>query len=269
MYFISLILGIIQGITEFLPISSSGHLIVFRDILNFQITDSLSFDIALHLGTLLAIIIYFAKPTKILLIAWFKSFKNLKKLSDDQKIAWLIILGSIPAVFVGVFFSELIDLYIRNTLTVIITLIAGGILFLIIEKFYKAKLEIKDLTWKSALTIGIAQAIALIPGVSRSGITIITGMGFKLQRTEAARFSFVLGIPIMLGASIWSAIKLDYSALGRGDLYLFIIGIVSAAIIGFLAIKFLLAILKKYSMRPFAYYRFLLAIVLIIYLILK
>jgi undecaprenyl-diphosphatase len=268
-YFISLILGIIQGITEFLPVSSSGHLIVFRDILNFEFSDSLSFDIALHFGTLIAIIIFFSKDVARLIKAWFSSFKDLKKMNTDQKLAWLIILGTIPAALAGAFLSEMIDNYIRNTLVVIITLIAGGILFLIVEKVYKAKLEMKELNWKSVLTIGIAQAIALIPGVSRSGITIITGMGFKLQRTEAARFSFLLGIPAILGAAIWQAVKLDYSALTGSDWIIFAIGIVSSAIVGFLAIKFLLAILKKYSMRPFAYYRFVLAIVLIIYLILK
>jgi len=268
-YFISLILGIIQGITEFLPISSSGHLIVFRDILNFQFSDSLRFDIALHFGTLVAIIVFFLKDVARLIKAFFTSFANLKKMNADQKVSWLIILGTIPAAVIGALFSEWIDDYIRNTLVVIITLIAGGILFLIIEKFYKAKLKIKDLNWKSALTIGIAQAVALIPGVSRSGITIITGMGFKLQRTEAARFSFLLGIPAILGAAVWGAIKLDYSLMNNSDWLVFAIGIISSAVVGFFAIKFLLAILKKYSMRPFAYYRFVLAIILITYLVIK
>jgi len=269
MYIISLILGIIQGITEFLPVSSSGHLIVFRDILNFQIQDSLSFDIALHFGTLLAIILFFRKDIVKLLYSWFTSFSNLKKMNDYQKLSWLIILGSIPAVLVGIFLSEIIDNYIRNTITVIITLILGGIIFLIVEKVYKAQFEMKDLNWKSVIVIGIAQALALIPGVSRSGITIITGMGFKLQRTEAARFSFLLGIPAIFGAAVWSAIKLDYQSLTNSDWMIFAIGIVSSVIIGFLAIKFLLAILKKYSMRPFAYYRFILAAILIIYMIIK
>ncbi len=269
MYLISLILGIIQGITEFLPISSSGHLIVFREILNFEISDSLSFDIAVHFGTLLAVIVFFYKDVVRLIKAWFTSFTNLKKMNSDQKVAWQVILGTIPAAIIGALFSEWIDNYIRNTLVVIITLIAGGILFLIIERFYKAKLDMKDLNWKTAFTIGIAQAIALIPGVSRSGITIITGMGFKLHRTEAARFSFLLGIPAILGATVWGVIKLDYSVMENSDWIIFAIGIISSAIVGFFAIKFLFAILKKYSMRPFAYYRFVLAIVLIIYLFLK
>lgn len=269
MYFLSLILGIIQGITEFLPVSSSGHLIVFRDMLNFQIQDSLSFDIALHFGTLLAIILFFRKDVIKLLYSWFTSFSNLKKMNDYQKLSWLIILGSVPAVLIGILLSEIIDNYIRNTITVIITLILGGIIFLTVEKVYKAKIGMKDLNWKSALAIGVAQALALIPGVSRSGITIITGMGFKLQRTEAARFSFLLGIPAILGATAWSAIKFDYQSLSNSDWIIFAIGIVSSAIVGFLAIKFLLAILKKYSMKPFAYYRFILAAILIIYLILK
>jgi undecaprenyl-diphosphatase len=269
MYIISLILGIIQGITEFLPISSSGHLIVFRNILNFQIADSLTFDIALHFGTLLAVIVFFWHDVVRLIKSWFLSFKNLEKMNADQKVAWLIILGSIPAAIVGILFNEFIDTHIRKTITVIIALIVGGILFLIVEKIYKAKLEMKDLNRKSALTIGIAQALALIPGVSRSGITIITGMAFKLQRIEAARFSFLLGVPAIFGAAIWGSFKLDYQGLTNGDLINFIIGIMSSAIVGFLAIKFLLAILKKHGMKPFAYYRFLLAIVLIIYLILK
>jgi len=269
MYIISLILGIIQGVTEFLPISSSGHLIVFRDILNFQFTDSLTFDIALHFGTLLAIIVFFWKDVVRFIGCWFLSFKNLRKMNSDQKVAWLILLGSIPAAIVGILFNEFIDTYIRKTITVIITLIVGGILFLIIEKIYKAKLKMKDMNWKSALTIGIAQALALIPGVSRSGITIITGMGFKLQRIEAARFSFLLGIPAILGAALWSGLKLNYKSLTNQDLIAFVLGIISSAIVGFLAIKFLLAILKKHGMKPFAYYRFLLAIVLIIYLILN
>ncbi|HUT21940.1 MAG TPA: undecaprenyl-diphosphatase UppP [Candidatus Bipolaricaulota bacterium] len=267
-YLSSLFLGIVQGITEFLPVSSSGHLIIFRDILNFQINDSLSFDVALHLGTLLAIIVYFAKPIGVLCVAWFSSFKKLNHLNDDQRLAWLLVLGSIPAALLGAAFGDFFEKVVRNSVVVIVALILGGVLFLLVEKFYKGNKQIISLNWKSALAIGFAQAIALIPGVSRSGITIITGMGFKLQRGEAARFSFVLGIPVMLGAAVLGALKLNFETL-TSEAPLFIIGIISSAVIGFVAIKFLLAILNKRGMRPFAYYRFLLAAALIVYLLLN
>ncbi|MFZ5365629.1 MAG: undecaprenyl-diphosphatase UppP [Patescibacteria group bacterium] len=268
-YCLSFVLGIIQGITEFLPISSSGHLIIFRDVLRFQINDSLSFDVALHLGTLLAIIIFFRKDICRLISAWLSSFQNLKSPTDFQRLSWLIILGSMPAALAGLFLADAIEQYLRREFIVIITLILFGIIFLIVEKRYSPKREMKDLTWKTALGIGLAQMVALIPGVSRSGITIITGMGLKLQRTEAARFSFLLGIPAIAGAAIFSAVKLDYNSLNSGDYLAFSVGISSSAIIGFLAIKFLLAILKQYGMRPFAYYRFILAAILIIYFLVK
>ncbi|MBU0671353.1 undecaprenyl-diphosphatase UppP [Patescibacteria group bacterium] len=252
----SIILGAIQGLTEFLPISSSGHLVILHDFLKFNLESDLAFDVALHTGTLLALLTFFFKD----IIHYF---------TKERKMLWIILVGAFPAALVGFFLEDVIDFYLRFSWIVAIMLIIGGILFLVAEKYSKLLLDLKDLTWKKALFVGLAQILALIPGTSRSGITIIAGMGAKLKREQAARFSFLIGLPIFFGATLIKAYDLTKMNIPSNEWILFAVGLITAFIVGFLCIKYLLLFLEKHTLKIFAYYRFILAFIIILFLIFK
>jgi undecaprenyl-diphosphatase len=254
----AIILGIVQGLTEFMPVSSSGHLIIFRQfsqsLLDWQgIINTLSFDVALHFGTLLALLLYFRKD-------WFAL---LKTFPHKDSLVWKILIGSIPAVLAGGLFHEWFEQN-RGMVLIALTLSLISIFMLVSERNYEKSerggLEKVDIS--AALIIGIAQACALVPGVSRSGITIVAGLMRKLRRDEAARFSFLLGTPAVAGASIFEAKNLFSSDDIKVNII--IMGILVSAVTGYLVIKYLLLYLQKHSLRPFAYYRFLLAFVIIL-----
>lgn len=240
----AIILGIIQGITEFLPISSTAHLVVTPWIFGWKgPLESLSFNIAVHVGTLLSLIYCFWRD-------WIDIFVK------ERKMIVYLIIGTIPAGAAGVLFHDLIENELRNPLIVVFTLIFFGAVMLLAEKLGK-KVR-KEVTLLDSVLIGTAQAIALIPGVSRSGITISAGLLRGLQRDYAAKFSFLLSTPAIAGAAtldIYKSIKADYSH----EYSLFLTGVVSAAVTGIIAIKFLLNFLKKYPLNLFIYYRWLLA----------
>ena len=262
----SIILGIIQGLTEFLPISSSGHLVIFHDILNWQTADNLAFDVFLHWGTLVALVIYFYKDIIRYLTAFLKSLRHWNLKSDlDQKISWLILISMIPAVLAGLFLNDIIDQLFRNIVSVAIFLIIIGILFLVVEKYCLKNKNLTSLTWGKSLILGLAQAVALIPGVSRSGATISTGLAMNLNRVEAARFSFLMSIPIVFAAGLKKAWDLRHMALSSQGILIYLGGFLAAVIIGYLVIRFLLNYLKNHSLNIFAYYRILLGIVVLIY----
>jgi undecaprenyl-diphosphatase len=264
----SIILGIIQGLTEFLPISSSGHLVLLHDIFSWQTADNLAFDVFLHWGTLVALIIYFYKDIIRYLAAFLKSLAHWNLKSDfDQRISWLILISIIPAVIAGIFLNDIIDQLFRNIVSVAFFLIFVGILFLLVEKYCRKTKNLDSLTWGKSLILGIAQAVALIPGVSRSGATISTGLAMNLNREDAARFSFLMSIPIVFAAGLKKAWDLRGLALNIQDILIYAAGFVAAVIVGYLTIKFLLSYLKNHSLNIFAYYRIILGIVLIIYLL--
>ncbi len=242
--FKALILGIIQGITEFLPISSTAHLVIIPWVFGWSgAIDSLSFDIAVHLGTLFSLLYCFWRD-------WMNIFfKDLKMLS-------YLIIGSIPAGLAGVVLHDFIETSLRNPLIIVFTLVFVGILMLISEKVGK-KIR-KNVKFSDAFIIGIAQAFALIPGVSRSGITITAGLFRGLDRAYAAKFSFLLSTPAIAGAGFLDFYKSMKMGLSH-DYNLFLIGFVSAAITGVVAIKFLLNFLRKYPLHLFIYYRWILA----------
>jgi len=258
-YLFSLLAGILQGLTEFLPISSSGHLVIFHELLNFNFVSNLTFDVILHLGTLVALLIYFWREIIKLLKAWFRGLFNFKIKTEEEKIAWLIFLGTLPAVLIGYLFQNIIQLYLHHANIVVLSLIIVAFLFFLVEKYASRKKKIKELNFKHAIWIGLAQAAALIPGVSRSGITIAAGMSYGLKRENAARFSFLLSIPIVFGAGIKKVSELNMSAIGQSDWLVLILGFLCSALIGYLAIKFLLKFLTKHSLRVFAWYRIILA----------
>jgi undecaprenyl-diphosphatase len=262
----SILLGVIQGLTEFLPISSSGHLIIFHDILNWQPADNMAFDVFLHWGTLLALVLFFYKDIIRYLKAFLKSLEKWNLKNDlDQRISWLILISMIPAVIAGLFLDGILDWYFRNIISVAVFLIVVGLIFLIVEKYSAQSKDLSSLNWKKSLILGLAQALALIPGISRSGATISAGLALNINREQSARFSFLMSIPIIFAAGIKKAWDLRDISLGVSDFTAYILGFIAAVIVGYLVVKFLLNYLKNHSLNIFAYYRIILGIVIIIY----
>ena len=245
----ALILGVVQGFTEFLPVSSTAHLILLPWFFNWTgEVDTLSFDIALHTGTLIALLACFWRD-------W------IELITKKQKLFGLIILASIPAGVAGYLLNNFAERALREPLIISMMLVAVGFLMLIAEKANKYK-DMEKTGLKDAIIIGIAQAIAIIPGVSRSGITISAGLFRGLKREASARFSFLLSTPIIAGATMLHFKKL-ITAQENYNLQLFAIGLVTSYITGIIAIKFLLNFLKKHPLNVFVYYRFILAVVII------
>lgn len=265
-YIYAILFGITQGLTEFLPVSSSGHLVIIHELVNLSIINEMIFDVYLHLATLLAVIIFFRKDIKKLTTGFIDSFNKEKRDKNSySRLSWMLIASTIPAAFFGFFFEDYIEKYLRSTETVVVMLIAVGIIFIIIEKESEKNKTINDLTFKSALMIGLAQAIALIPGTSRSGITIVAGLANNLKREEAIRFSFLLSIPIIAGAAITKISFASNIAISINDVSILVTAFISAFISGLLTIKYFLKFARKNSLSTFAYYRFALAAILIIY----
>lgn len=263
-YFKAIIFGAIQGITEFLPVSSSGHLVILHKYINLPMVNEMAFDVMLHFGTLLAILIFFRKDVWSLIIGWLKTFRGEK--NDYGRLAWLIALGTIPAGLIGLFFEDMVESVLRSPLVVAFMLVLVGVVFIIIEKYSKQTGELMNLSWKKSLLIGFGQALALIPGTSRSGITIIAGMSTDLKREEAVRFSFFLSIPIILGAVIKKAPEILEANMSQGETMILVTAFASTLFFGILTIKYFLLFVKKYSLKFFAYYRFALAAVLLLYI---
>lgn len=250
----AIVLGILQGLTEFLPVSSSAHLIILPWFFNWRgIVDTLAFDVALHFGTLIALLSYFRKD-------WIAL---LKTIGNRDSLMGHIFFATIPAVIAGLIFHEKIE-QTRSPLLIIFTLSLVAGLMILVERRYKEshRLGIERITRRDAVIIGIAQAFAIVPGVSRSGITIVTGLMRGFQREASARFSFLLSTPVVFGASVLEARDLIQS--DDIQLNLFVAGVLTSTVTGYIAIKYLLRFLQNHTLRPFAYYRFLLAFVIIL-----
>lgn len=260
-----IVLALIQGLTEFLPISSSAHLILPSQILGWQ-DQGLAFDVAVHVGTLIAVVIYFRKEVVEILGAWFKSF-GAQGATDDSKLGWWIILGTIPAAVLGLIFKDLIELYLRSAWVIAITTILFGLLLWYADVKGKQTKTIYQLNWKSALMIGMAQAMAMIPGTSRSGITMTAGLMLGMNKQSAARFSFLLAIPVISMMGLYYTIEL---ALGDHivDWTTLILGAGLSFISAYACIFFFLKIIERMGMMPFVIYRLLLGVGLIAFLML-
>lgn len=252
-YLLTIFAGMLQGITEFLPISSSGHLLLFHEILNFNLPDDLAFDAVLHLGTFFAILLFFQKEVRKYFLAFFSSFWHLNAQSPDEKISWYIFFATLPAALIGYYFEDAIAEYFRKSFWVAIMLIAFGVLLIVSEKISKKNRSFSDVSFLGAMRIGVLQAIAFIPGVSRSGITIIAGLWENLQLREAAKFSFLLSLPITLGAGLKKLFDVGFGF--SGDSALLLIGFLSAGVSGYFTIRFFLSYLSGHSLKVFAYYR--------------
>lgn len=277
----ALILGILQGIAEFAPISSSAHLILVPWLFGWEegATSGLQFDVALHLGTLGAVLVYFRKELWILIKAGFASiFQGGIKGDPNRKLAWLLVLGTIPAALAGFFLEDTIDrifhlgsdgqgISTQVVLAIAFMLAFFGLLMYLVERFARHERTLGQLSWWDAFLIGLAQTLALFPGVSRSGSTITAGMALGFRRDVAARYAFLLSVPITLGAGLKSVIDLvqewTAGAAGSSDLLVFLVGIVTAAISGYLCIHFLLEYLRTRTTMIFVIYRWVLAAVVI------
>ncbi|HUX37749.1 MAG TPA: undecaprenyl-diphosphatase UppP [Rectinemataceae bacterium] len=269
------ILGLVQGLAEFIPISSSAHLVIVPWLFGWTdpILRGLTFDVALHIGTLIALLVYFAADWGKLIVAFFKSIAE-RKIGDDpdRRMVWLLIVACIPGGIAGVLFeSKISELFHPGGsisgaamlwMAAIIALL--GAILLLAEKFGTRSVGFGKIGWKEAITIGLAQALAIFPGVSRSGSTITAGLAIGLERPAAARFSFLLSAPIIAGAGAKSLIELvkgaKSGAIPHSELLLFPIGLVVAAVSGYICIKFLLAYLQKHSTKVFVWYRWALAV---------
>ncbi|HIS38845.1 MAG TPA: undecaprenyl-diphosphatase UppP [Candidatus Onthousia faecavium] len=261
----TIILGIIQGIAEFLPISSSAHLIIFRDLFgigaSMNSTVALCFDLALHFGTLLAIAVFFFKDFLNMVISGLT--KGTK--TSDGRLFYQIILATIPAAIVGVLFESVIEEAIRtNYILIALALIVMGVVIYLIDKYSKVKKSTKEITFMDAFIIGCSQVFALIPGFSRSGTTIASARLLGVDRESAAKFSFYLSAPVVLGACVLQLLKDDVLSLIIDNATIFIIGIAVSFITGLICIKFLLQYLKKHNFKLFMIYRIILAVIVII-----
>ncbi len=254
-------LGIIQGLGEFLPISSSGHLILAPWLFGFP-DPGLSFDVALHFGTLLAVLGYFWKDWIDIIRSAFSKNYHFKDTQPTypKNIFWLIVIATIPGAFFGALLENQAETIFRNPVLIAINLAILGIILFLADKYASGGKTMEKIKIKDALIIGLSQAVAIIPGVSRSGATITAGLAMKLNRTSAARFSFLISAPIILGAVLLKIQYLFGPEFGPEE----IAGIISAAVSGFIAIAALLKFLEKSSYKIFFWYRLLVAAAVIL-----
>jgi undecaprenyl-diphosphatase len=253
----SAFIGIVQGIAEFLPISSSAHLVLVPYIFNWQY-NGLVFDIALHMGTTAAILAFFWKDWIKIIKAAFARGKS-EKADYPPNLLWQIVIATIPAGLAGVFLEDKVETYLHSPLLLAFNLAFFGILLWYVDKKAPDKLPTQDISYKKSFTVGLAQALSLIPGVSRSGITMIAARSIGFSRERAARFSFLLSTPATVGAFLVSLRKMDQITLDVA----FVVGVAMSAIAGLLAIKFLLDYLKKSDFSVFMWYRIALAILIV------
>lgn len=267
-----IIIAIVEGITEWLPISSTGHMIIIGDLL--QINNSFRtefwnlFLVVIQLGAILAVLISFFKKI-------WPFGKN--KTKEEKKQIWLLILNIViaclPAAILGLLFDDILETYLMNSITVSITLIVYGVVFILIEYFFKkynktfAVEDIYQMSWKTALIIGAAQVLAMIPGTSRSGITIIAAMLIGCNRKVAAEFSFLVAIPIMFGASGYKSVKffVEYGQLEAMEWVYLLLGCAIAFVVSIFTIKYFMRFINKNTFTPFGYYRIGLGVVIIVY----
>ena len=270
-YFNSIILGIIQGLTEFLPVSSTAHLILIPKLLKIKeaLLNSMAFDIFLHLGTLFAVVLfYWQKLLKILKSFFSGIFSVDERKTIDFKIGVYLIIGTLPAFLFGYFLKDIIETIFRGTFYVASFLILFSFFLLIADKIKNAGREINDMNIMDAIIIGCFQAIALLPGVSRSGISITAGLLRGFKRADAAEFSFLLSIPAIFGAVVFGTKDLLKYGVD-GNLLILISGFIFSFLSGFFAIKFLISFVKKYSYLIFVIYRVIFGIIIIVFAILN
>jgi undecaprenyl-diphosphatase len=260
----AVLLGVVQGLTEFLPVSSSGHLLLGQYFLGLdQDRFGLPFDVALHLGTLVAVVTFFWRDLLRMARGFARSLTpGERNLADpDQWLAYLILASTVPAALIGFFLKGFFETAVRSPWVVVFNLVLIGVLFIVGEAVGAKTRRADKLRFVEAVGIGLAQAAALVPGVSRSGATITLGLFLGLRREEAARFSFLMSVPIIAGAGTLQLAEVAAQGMDRSQALMFAAGFVSSAVVGYLTIRFFLRFVVHHSLRAFAYYRFGLAAV--------
>jgi undecaprenyl-diphosphatase len=263
------VLGVTQGLTELLPISSSGHLILVPWIANWHYLEAhpsfnKTFDVALHLGTLVAVVAYFWADVARYLKAWFRSVADRRIETNDQRIAWWIFAATIPAALAGALGEETIENHLGQPYQIAVFLAVFGVLLWLADRLPQEK-RIGDLGFWPAFAVGVSQILALMPGVSRSGVTITAGRFLRLDRDSAARFAFLLLIPIVFGAVVYKGIKhVLLESLPAGSVGPFIVGTMAAAAVGLIAIDLLLGYLRRHDYTIFVIYRLVLAAAIVV-----
>ena len=265
----ALILGVTQGATELLPVSSSGHLILvpwaagwtyLADHPDFNKT----FDVALHLGTLVAVVIYFWSDVVRLIRAWLGSVRRRSIRTDDERVAWFVAVATVPAAIAGAAGENFVEDKLGQPWQIAILLAVFAILLWIADHVPQRK-DISEIGWKGAVVLGLAQCLALMPGVSRSGVTITAGRFMQLDRDGAARLSFLLLIPIVFGASLLKGVKdVAFGGLPPGSAGPFVVGMITAAVVGLVAIWGLLAYVRRHTYGLFVVYRLALAAAILV-----
>lgn len=262
----AIILGIVQGLTEFIPVSSSGHLVLVPHFMGWEFTASQAFifDVLVQWGTLFAVFIYFRRDLIDIISAFGRSLLAGKPFAtEDARMGWYLIIATIPAVVVGLLCKDLIEAAFSNARITGFFLLITAALLMIAEVIGKRNRSMGEITWVDSLWIGCSQVLALLPGISRSGATIAGGMTRNLDRSSAARFSFLMSVPVMLGAGVL-AIK-DLFAMPVTDNFLLplLAGFLAALVSGYIAIRWLIAYLSRHSLSVFAVYCLLLGLVVI------
>jgi undecaprenyl-diphosphatase len=267
--FQAIVLGVVQGLTEFLPVSSSGHLLLGQFFFGLdQNRFGLSFDVALHMGTLVAVVSYFWRDLIRMALAFLRSFSHRDLDNDpDQRLAYLMIASTVPAALIGFLFEGFFEDTVRSPWVVAFNFVLVGALFIVGEAVGTRTRRASKLGFGEALGIGLAQATALVPGVSRSGATITLGLFLGLRREEAAKFSFLMSVPIIAGAGSLKVAQVVAAGMDALQVLLFVVGFVTSAVVGYVTIRFLLNYLTNHSLRAFAYYRFGIAAVVVVLLL--
>jgi len=259
------LLGVVQGLTEFLPVSSSGHLILARAFFGWDPGRfGLAFDVACHVGTLLAVVVFFRKDVAQLIVAAPGALSG--KDGEWERQGRLIIAGTIPIVIVGVLFADQIETRLRSPVVVAVTLVIGAVGLLLAERLGKKHRDARELGYGEAFLIGVAQASALAPGISRSGATLTVSLLLDVKRASAARFVFLMSLPAIVAAAAKEAMELSEVGMAGLPVMILAVGLVASAIVGYITVKFFVRYLADHSLAVFAYYRFALAAATVVWL---
>jgi undecaprenyl-diphosphatase len=255
----AIVLGLTQGITEFAPVSSSGHLILVPWLFHWSILNdpalNKTFDVALHMGTLVGALVYFRHDVVRYVAAWVRSLRARRIEDVDQRIAWALVIGTIPGVILGALFESVIEDHLGQPWLIAVMLAVFGVVLYVVDRRSPQDRGLDDVTVGRGWWLGVAQAAALQPGVSRSGITITAARAFRFDRPTSARFSFLLALPIIFGAGALKGLDLISSGIRSGFGGAFVAGTIASAVSGFLVIAFLLQYLRRRDFAVFMWYR--------------
>lgn len=260
------LLGVVQGLTEFLPVSSSGHLILARAFFGWDPGRfGMAFDVACHVGTLIAVVAFFRADVARLIVAAPGALTGRD--GEWERLGRMIIAGTIPVVIVGGLFADAIEEHVRSPLMVAMTLTIGGIGLVVAERIGRKSRDARTLGYGEAFAIGCAQALALAPGISRSGSTLTMAMLVNVDRSSAARFTFLMSLPAIIAAAAKEGLELAKVGMDAIPVTIFAVGVVTSAVVGYITVKFFIRYLAHHSLEVFAYYRFALAAVTVVWLL--